>query len=614
MKKHQWLRRTVLILLAGLTSLAFSIQIPIPLMEDVGAVTLSHHLARFLTALNRSFTDGHLLMLLTGGAALWLYRRFLLNGSKGRLGEYILSGLFALCMLFSMATLETDSVSVLWANATQLCKTVIIWAGFVPLWLSVIRAADAGLDWLKKQEPFAFRHPLLTPMAIMLAVWMPQAIIRYPGAVIFDTVHQLQEFFGDLPFTAMNPPGHTAFIGLFVQLGDWLGCAHFGFFMVTLLQMIALSWMLAWLLCVLQRLKMPAPLIWTMLACNALLPTYSAYATTVLKDTACTIGVLLFMIQTALLVIRPEIFWEKKGRGLVLWAASGAFAILMRKNGIGMIAPTMLVAGIYALLREKKRAAATEWLPLISGVLAIAVAYGSLEWITAQYNVGGGSIREMLSIPFQQTARVLREHEVPQEEIDIISEVLDASVIGDVYTSHISDDVKNTFREDATAQEMLAYAKVWASHLVRYPSTSMDALFGMIHTIFSPTGVHDDFYDVKVMQSFNGGKWHMDEWLYICPLSEYRMPLKWLYMLSLQLPGIGLLLNLGAHVIAMIILGYLSFRKNRRLWIVWLPALLCLVMLLFSPITCIRYALPIYYAVPMLLAVSCHERMYRKIE
>lgn len=85
-------------------------------------------------------------------------------------------------------------------------------------------------------------------------------------------------------------------------------------------------------------------------------------------------------------------------------------------------------------------------------------------------------------------------------------------------------------------------------------------------------------------------------------------------MLSLQLPGIGLLLNLGAHVIAMIILGYLSFRKNRRLWIVWLPALLCLVMLLFSPITCIRYALPIYYAVPMLLAVSCHERMYRKIE
>ena len=28
----------------------------------------------------------------------------------------------------------------------------------------------------------------------------------------------------------------------------------------------------------------------------------------------------------------------------------------------------------------------------------------------------------------------------------------------------------------------------------------------------------------------------------------------------------------------------------------------------------IRYALPIYYAVPMLLAVSCHERMYRKIE
>ena len=609
MKKYQWLRTAALILLACLTSLAFSIQIPIPLMEDVGAVTFSHYLARFLTALNRSFTDGHVLMLLVGGAALWLYRRFLLNGCKHRFGEYVLSGVFALCMLFSMATLETDSVSVLWANTTQLFKAVVMWAGFVPLWLSVIRAADAGLNWLKKQKAFAFRRPLLTPMLIMLAVWMPQALIRYPGAVIFDTVHQLQEFFGDLPFTAMNPPGHTALIGWFVQLGDWLGCAHFGFFMVTLLQMIALAWILAWLLCVLQRLKMPAPLLWAMLACNALLPTYSAYATTVLKDTACTIGVLLFMVQTALLVIRPEIFWEKKGRGLVLWAVSGAFAILMRKNGIGMIAPTVVAAGIYALCRREWKPV-HRWLPLVSGILAIVIANGSLNLITAKYDVGGGSIREILSIPFQQTARVLREHDVPQEEIDIINEVLDASVIGDVYTSHISDDVKNTFREDATTQEMLAYAKIWASHLVRYPSTSMDALFGMVHTILSPTGVHDDFYDVKVMQSFNGGKWHMDEWLYTCPLSEYRMPLKWLYMLSLQLPGIGMLLNLGAHVIATIILAYLSFRRNRKLWIVWLPSLLCLVMLLFSPITCIRYALPIYYAVPMLIAVVCHERIY----
>ena len=608
MKKHPWLRTAGQLLLAALTSFAFSIQIPIPLMEEVGAVTVIHYLERFLTAFMLSLTDQHMLMALTFGAAFWLYRRFLLNGRKRGFGEYVLSGMFALCMLFSMATLETDSVSVLWANTTQLCKTVIIWAGFVPMWLSIIRAVDTGFDWLKKQKPFAFRRPLLTPMLIMLAAWMPQALIRYPGAVIFDTVHQLQEFFGDLPFTAMNPPGHTALIGWFVQLGDWLGCAHFGFFMVTLLQMIALAWILAWLLCVLQRLKMPAPLIWAMLACNALLPTYSAYATTVLKDTACTIGVLLFMVQTALLVIRPEIFWEKKGRGLVLWAASGAFAILMRKNGIGMIAPTVIVAGLYALCRREWKPV-RRWLPLVSGILAIVLANGTLELITAKYDVGGGSIREILSIPFQQTARVLREHDVPQEEIDIINEVLDASVIGEVYTSHISDDVKNTFRDDATTQELLAYGKVWASHLVRYPSTSMDALFGMIHTIFSPTGVHDDFYDAKVSKTVNNGQWHMDHWRYVCPLSQYRNVLRDLYTILLQMPVVGLLLNLGAHVIATIILGYLSFRRNRKLWIVWLPSLLCLGMLLFSPITCIRYALPIFYGVPLLAAMVCHERM-----
>jgi len=346
-----------------------------------------------------------------------------------------------------------------------------------------------------------------------------------------------------------------------------------------------------------------------MLACNALLPTYSAYATTVLKDTACTIGVLLFMVQTALLVIRPEIFWEKKGRGLVLWAVSGAFAILMRKNGIGMIAPTVAAAGLYALCRRERKPI-RRWLPLVSGVLAIVLANGTLEMITAKYDVGGGSIREILSIPFQQTARVLREHDVPQEEIDIINEVLDAAVIGDAYTSHISDDVKNTFRDDATTQELLAYGKVWLSHLVRYPSASTDALFGMIHTIFSPTGVHDDFYDAKVSKSFNGGVWHMDEWRYVCPASEYRNVLRDLYTILLQVPLVSLLLNLGAHMIAMIVLGYLSFHNNRRLWIVWLPGILCLIMLLFSPITCIRYALPVFYGVPLFAAVVCHERIH----
>lgn len=588
MKKQKWLRTALLIGLALWTSLAFCIAITVPLMEEMVGNTLAQQMARMLRTVRRSLSDDHAMMLLAAGGAFWLYGRTLFTGSRRGAGEYVLAGFLALCLMFSRAVLATDSVSVLWANATQLLKAVVIWTGFVPLWLAVIRAVDLGLDWLSKQKPFAFRRPLLTPMLIMLAVWTPQALIRYPGAVIFDTVHQLQEYFGDLPFTAMNPPVHTALIGLFVQLGDWLGCAHCGFFLVTVVQMIALAWTAAWLLCVLQRMKTPAPLIWGILACTALLPTYSAYATTVLKDTACTIAVYLFMIQTALLVIRPEIFWEHRGRGLWLWAASGAMAVLMRKNGVGMVAPAMAAAGIYALCR-REWSRARRWAPLISGALAMAVAFGTLEMVTSQMTVGGGSLREVLSIPFQQTARVLRENEIPEEEKAIINEVLDVSVIPQAYTSHISDDVKNTFREDATAGELLAYARVWFSHLFRYPSDSLDALAGMTHTIFSPTGVHDDFYDVEVRQSFNGGRWHMDEWLYVCPLSEVRMALKELYTLALQLPGAGLLLNLGAHVIAVLVLGLLTLKKDRRLWIVWLPALMCVGMLLRpSPASAMR--------------------------
>lgn len=607
--KKKWLRQSGILLLAMFTVLGLTMDFSLVHFSVKMHGSIAGNIETLLKGMDRALQTPPVTLGLLMAVLSLVYSRFLFCQSNGRAGEYVLAVFLAFWLLMSLSTIQTDSVSVLWANQTQMAKAACSFAGFVPLWLSVIRAVDIGLNWLAKQKTVSTKHPVLVPFCAMVAVWMPQALIRYPGGVVYDTVHQLQEFFGDLPFAAMNPPAHTAMLGMMVSFGAWLGSPSFGLFMVTLLQMAALAWILSWFLYLLQRQKAPAPLIWALFALFVFSPMYSAYATTILKDSACTIAMLLFMIQTMVLLMHPDWFWEHKGRGLVLWTLSGVMAILMRKNGIGMVAPTMVAVGVFSLFQMKRDGGCRRYLPLVCGLAAVVAAQGMLNLVTSGFEVQGGSVREILSIPFQQTARVLRDQEnVPVDEVEIINRVLDAETIAENYESYMSDNVKNTFREDATAEDLLGYAKVWLGQMVRYPGSYADALFGLTHSIFSPAAVPDDFYEVGVSGGVNGGEWQVEEWFNTCPLSHFRWAQHRLYLLTLKLPGVGLLLNMGVNASLVLILGFHTLGRCKKLWILWLPVLLCLVLLVFSPLACTRYALPMFYGVPLLVCASCEVR------
>lgn len=59
--------------------------------------------------------------------------------------------------------------------------------------------------------------------------------------------------------------------------------------------------------------------------------------------------------------------------------------------------------------------------------LIMLLYYGMNAWVYPMLNVQKGSTREMLSLPFQQTARYLRDNpqDVTEDEKKIISAVLD---------------------------------------------------------------------------------------------------------------------------------------------------------------------------------------------
>lgn len=110
------------------------------------------------------------------------------------------------------------------------------------------------------------------------------------------------------------------------------------------------------------------------------------------------------------------------------------------------------------------------------------------------HDITPGSKREILSIPFQQTARFVQKHDglnsgvnptvkedgtiveapcdglVTDEERAVIDRVLKYENLGRRYNPDKSDAVKNCFNEYASQEDIKAYFEVWAQMFKRIPS------------------------------------------------------------------------------------------------------------------------------------------------
>ena len=102
--------------------------------------------------------------------------------------------------------------------------------------------------------------------------------------------------------------------------------------------------------------------------------------------------------------------------------------------------------------------------------------------------VADGSRKEMLSIPFQQTARYLKEYpdDVTESEENAIEKILDYGSLAENYNPEISDHVKDTFNNSATTQDMVNYFKAWVSMFLRHPDVYFQATFNNTYGYYYP--------------------------------------------------------------------------------------------------------------------------------
>lgn len=617
------LKRACLPLCACLMAMVPWLDLAVARKARPDAVDLFGYLYQLIARTFASLAADRLAAALLAAVCLWLCARYLFHKPKDTgVGEYLLCGFLSVMQMLCTAVRTQDTVRVLWENPFQLAKAALFLAGMFLLLLMLLRALKELLEKQRQaslpSSPSGLRgyKSFWKPFWIIGAAWLPQILIRYPGVLMWDSYMQIKQFTGEAQRLSSHPPFGTLFYGTLAWLGEMLGSRNLIYFVFTLVQCACYIAVLAYSLQVMYRLRVPERVRRLALWLYALSPVYVGWATVIAKDTMFQIPFLWMVVLLMECVGDREAFfgdWRKP-------ASLGVCFLIMtlsRHNGAPLAIAVMLA--LMCVLPGKGRRAHAAARTLICAAVSLALAFGVNAAITRAMDIRDPYMQDTLSLPFQQTARVVKLHgdEIPPEEVEVINRVLDYGSLAERYEVDYADNVKDTYRQSATREDRLAYWTVWLRQLVRWPADYLDAALHMNGVLFDlrdNAPMYICFSDMELDTyvypwSFNDMTMYDREPL--VPLSSMQRALTEWYMDADKIPLAGLFATMSFATVMMLALLYLSVVGGRgRAALVWLPGMITLVICMFSPVAYLRYALPLVGMLPLGLAgyyVICGE-------
>ena len=352
-----------------------------------------------------------------------------------------------------------------------------------------------------------------------------------------------------------------------------------------------------------------------MLAFFVILPPIYIYASTVYNDFLFGVSFLLLSVELIYYLYDRETYFSKKRHFLL--TAIAVLGTFLRYNGIYAIALTFAVVLLREICYLIKNKSKNKFVVIASLVLAFIIPITSglviQRSLNKFYDAKSITTRAMLAMPIQQTVRCLKDHssEIPAQEYEAIHNVLtwtDEEYAKEYYARNF-DSVKNSFKTDATKQEIASFIKAWLKLVKLYPKTCFMATAEQTYYLFCPF-VENTRYYVSTLQCsvLIEPRTGMDPSPYI-----FSMPIleKFSNLLNMVLtdvypgiPLIGFTVSQGAYTFLLFVMSVaLLFRKDRRALLLTVPMYIILGITFLGPAVYNhpRYTYPIMYCMPVLI-------------
>ena len=624
-------RKIIIVLLALFVTIAFSLKLDIVNNSDISEITSkTNYFVKLLFKFDYSIDKDIFKSFLLFALLIMFFKKAFFRDDIEKQGKkvfkVILALLFSFFMVFGYSYYKINSWDMIFENTFQLFKATIVFIGYYILFRAIINylfdilfpkiSTSKLKETTNKVYNFIFiKHSFIMPLVIILICWLPYLIAYYPGILGADQSNQVKQFLGyDIPewsasnstklidenvkITNHHPVLHTIGIGLCAKLGLAIGNVNFGIFIFTLMQYILLGIALANIINFMKKLKVPYWIKVLSLLLFALSPTIAVCSVQVNKDVIFASLIILYVIRLY------ELIKSSNNKKLTIKSCIGIIILsllvcLFRNNGIYAIVLSLPFVAIIDKLNRKQI--------LISSITVLIIYQLIISVILPLFKIPNSGVREMLSVPFQQTARYVKEHgdEVTEEEKQIIDKILDYDTLAERYDPLLSDPVKRDYNKNATTEDLINYFKVWFAQFLKHPTTYIQATMNNVYGYFYPeTNLRQYNYymvnsieDINEIENFDYG--------YIDELQGERHFIKGIASIITKFPGISWTMNIAFNVwLIMIIFVYLIYSKKNRYIIYLLPFISIILVCILSPVNAAyRYSISFIFGMPLTVAI-----------
>lgn len=546
-------------------------------------------------------------VLLSSIMSIFLYFYYLkFNDMERKKSFSVLSFIFTTFLILGYSIHTTGSLKLVFDDIQYILINIIKYIGlytFINISLNVIYnylekikikdIKESKLVTKFKKNPFKFS---IITLSIVYLIYL---IAYYPGVVGYDPSYQIKEVLGIPNFysesagivgtsllTAYNPILHTLFIGYIFKLGLLLGSANIGIFIYTLIQMSFMIFVLSYSIKFLHQEKVPTAILLIILGLYIFIPIFPFYALSAFKDTYFALFMVLYIIELCKLIK-----YDYKKKDVIRLILISICLFFFRHNGI----LTIILSLPFFLLLKKNR---KQIIISLVSILVIFTLYNSLITV---FKITPTSKREVLSIPLQQTARLVTQKEeiISNEDKEIINKIIDYSVIKEKYNPELSDPIKNTFNNKATNTDLINYLKVWSKYLVKEPRLYFEATLNNMYGYLYPNAQNWYFYHLKYdVLNEVGYDYHYNN------LSILRDITYGYGEVFAYIPIFNLFVNIGLITwIYLYLIGHLIESKNKKYILLLLPAFSIILACILGPVnTYYRYVIPYSFTLPIILA------------
>lgn len=545
--------------------------------------------------------------------------------------KIFLSVLFSLFMLVGEGYASYGSYKLLFLNIATILLSLVKFIGYIYLFIHLFSLLDDLIDKSKNREvrfknkylykylelfnKYPFKVSFVT-ILIVLSIYM---LAFYPIVLSPDPSFQIKMYFNEhtkyidwviqrdpeIFMTSHHPVFQTYMIGFCLSLGRFLVNDNFGLFLYTLIQSLIYSSVLAYTIKYMSNNGIKSKNRLIVLGMYLIIPMYLLYSMSAVKDTLYTAFMILFILKVFDIIKNyKEINLSYKYIAVLYFIM--LFIGLFRHNGVYVIALTIFVLIFYT----RKNA-----LKILISFFAFFVSIYAFDKVLIPYlGISDGSAREMLSVPFQQTARLVSEKPdfYNEEDIKIIDYILKYDTLASRYNPDLADPVKNEYNKNTTKEDLKDYFYVWFKGLKKHPDIYVDATLNNTYGFFYPDK-HNWYiyarYDKRVTD--NGlVDYHYNK------LSFLRAFIDGYANTVPYIPIIGAVSNIALNTWAVLILAaYLINTKNKRFLISLLPLFGSILFCFIGPAnTYFRYTMPYIFALPVLTVLLLEYIRGEKVE